>query len=353
MNDGTIFVTGGAGFIGSAVVRHLVLGRGNRVVTLDALSYAGHEENLAEVENAADHRFVRIDIADQDAVAALLAEERPAALLHLAAETHVDRSIDGPEAFVRTNVLGTQRLLEATRHYFAGLGSREKERFRFLQVSTDEVYGSLGPDDPAFTEASPYRPRSPYSASKAGADHLARAYHHTYGLPVIVTNCSNNYGPYQFPEKLIPLTILRALAHERVPVYGDGSNIRDWLHVEDHVSGLLAALEGGRQGETYLIGGENERSNLEVVRTVLGALNELAPAMFDYRDLIEFVPDRPGHDFRYAVDATKLRQQLGWAPERDFESGVLQTVGWYLDNRAWCTAVTNGRYGLERLGSPT
>jgi len=349
--DRTIVVTGGAGFIGSAVVRRLVADRRTRVVTLDALTYAGHRENLAEVDGAPNHRFAHLDILDADAVADLLAEERPTAVMHLAAESHVDRSIDGPEPFVRTNVLGTQRLLEVTRRYVAGLS--DAAGFRFLHVSTDEVYGSLGPDDAPFTEASPYRPRSPYAASKAAADHLARAYHHTYGLPVIVTNCSNNFGPYQYPEKLIPLTILKALAGEAVPVYGDGSNVRDWLYVEDHVSGLVAALERGRPGETYLIGGGNERSNLEVVRTVLGALNELAPAGRDHRELIAFVSDRPGHDFRYAVDAGRARSELGWEATRGFEEPVRDTVRWFLENGEWCRAVTRGRYTLERLGSPT
>lgn len=350
MNDNTILVTGGAGFIGSEVVRRLARNPDMRVVTVDALSYAGHLESLAEVEPSPNHRFVEGDIGDIEKMADLFVEERPRAVLHLAAETHVDRSIDGPEAFIRTNVLGTQRLLDASRHYHSKLGSDDQKRFRFLHVSTDEVYGSLGPHDPAFTEDSPYRPRSPYAASKAGADHVARAYHHTYGLPVVVTNCSNNFGPYQFPEKLIPLTVLRALNKEPVPVYGDGSNVRDWLHVEDHVSGLFRVLDLGRPGETYLIGGENERSNLEVVRSVLSAMNDLVPTGDDYTRLIEFVPDRPGHDFRYAVDATKLRSKLGWRPERSFEEGILDTVRWYLHHRAWCEAVTDGRYDLGRLG---
>ena len=348
----TILVTGGAGFIGSAVVRRLVAEGRHRVVTLDALTYAGHRESLAEVEGTPNYRFVHLDILDAGGVSALLAEERPDAVMHLAAESHVDRSIDDPEAFVRTNVLGTQRLLEAVRRHLADREPAAAERFRFLHVSTDEVYGSLGPDDPPFTERSAYRPRSPYAASKAAADHLARAYRHTYGLPVIVTNCSNNFGPYQYPEKLIPLTVLKALAGEPVPVYGDGSNVRDWLYVEDHVSGLLAALERGRPGETYLIGGGNERSNLEVVRTVLGALNELAPAERDHRQLIAFVSDRPGHDFRYAVDAGKARNELGWRAQRGFDEAMRDTVRWFLEHGEWCSAVTRGRYALERLGSP-
>ena len=349
MEQSTIFVTGGAGFIGSALVRDLVEGGLHRVVTIDALTYAGHRENLAQVEGAPNHRFVELDIAETEAMLGLFDEERPSAVLHLAAESHVDRSIDGPEAFVKTNVVGTMRLLDAARRYYATLDAARQKRFRFVQVSTDEVYGSLHADG-AFTEGSPYRPRSPYAASKAGADHLARAYHHTYGLPVLVTNCSNNYGPYQFPEKLIPLTILKALAGDAVPVYGDGSNVRDWLYVDDHVSGLLDVLERGRPGETYLIGGNNERSNLEVVRTVLNAMNQLAPATTDYRDLITFVADRPGHDFRYAVDATRIRRELGWTPQHPFEEGIRDTVQWYLDHQAWCAVVTDGRYGLERLG---
>jgi dTDP-glucose 4,6-dehydratase len=292
---------------------------------------------------------VELDITDAEGLRSIFAEERPDAVLHLAAESHVDRSIDGPEAFVRTNVLGTQRLLEATRGYLSGRD--DATSFRFLHVSTDEVYGSLGPDDAAFSESSPYRPRSPYAASKAAADHLARAYHHTYGLPVIVTNCSNNYGPYQYPEKLIPLTILKALAGEPVPVYGDGSNVRDWLHVDDHVAGLLAVVDQGRPGETYLIGGSSERTNLQVVHAILRALEDLAPSERDRRDLIRFVPDRPGHDLRYAVDTTRVRRELGWRPTRTFDEGIASTVQWYLQHADWSTSVTSGRYRLQRLGS--
>ncbi len=350
MKDRTIFVTGGAGFIGSAVVRRLVNDGYRRVVTIDALTYAGHRENLADVEDAPNHRFVELDITDADGLRSIFEEERPDAVLHLAAESHVDRSIDGPEAFVHTNVLGTQRLLDAARRHFTSLNGAARDAFRFLQVSTDEVYGSLGAEG-VFTEDSPYRPRSPYAASKAGADHLARAYWHTYGLPVLVTNCSNNYGPYQYPEKLIPLTLLKALAGEPVPVYGDGSNVRDWLHVDDHVAGLLAAMSEGRPGETYLIGGSNERTNLQVVHAILDALEDLAPSESDRRDLIRFVPDRPGHDLRYAVDATRIRQELGWRPQRSFEEGITSTVQWYLQHGDWCTSVTAGRYRLERLGS--
>jgi len=347
----TVLVTGGAGFIGSSLVRRLVADGLGRVVTVDALTYAGHLENLTEAADAPNHRFVELDITDGEGLRALFDEERPDAVLHLAAESHVDRSIDDPAAFVRTNVLGTQTLLEAARRHHARLDEDARADFRYLQVSTDEVYGALGPEG-RFTEASPYRPRSPYAASKAGADHLARATFETYGLPVLVTNCSNNYGPYQFPEKLIPLTILKALAGEPVPVYGDGSNVRDWLHVDDHVSGLLAALERGRPGETYLIGGDGERSNLEVVRAVLGALNEAAPGDRDYQELVTFVPDRPGHDFRYAVDASRSRRELGWKPSRSFEDGIRETVRWYVAHRGWCDAVTRDRYRFERLGTP-
>ncbi len=342
-------MTGGAGFIGSAVVRRLVGDGYRRVVTVDALTYAGHRESLAGADGAPNHRFVQLDITDAAGVRSLFEEERPDAVLHLAAESHVDRSIDGPEAFVRTNVLGTQHLLDAARRHLATLDGSGRDAFRFLHVSTDEVYGSLAAEG-AFTESSPYRPRSPYAASKAGADHLARAYWHTYGLPVLVTNCSNNYGPYQYPEKLIPLTLLRALAGEPVPVYGDGTNVRDWLHVEDHVDGLLAVLGRGRPGETYLIGGSSERSNLQVVHAILDALADLVPAERDYRDLIRFVPDRPGHDFRYAVDATRIRRELGWRPQQSFEEGITSTVKWYLEHGDWCTSVTAGRYRLERLG---
>ena len=323
-----------------------------RVVTIDALTYAGHRENLAEVEGAPNHRFVEMDITDASGLRSIFDEERPDAVLHLAAESHVDRSIDGPEAFVHTNVLGTQRLLDAARLYYGSLDGAERDTFRFLQVSTDEVYGSLGSEG-VFTEESSYAPRSPYAASKAGADHLARAYGHTYGLPVLVTNCSNNYGPYQYPEKLIPLTIQKALSGQPVPVYGEGSNVRDWLYVEDHVSGLLSVLDRGAPGNTYLIGGSNERTNLEVVRTVLGIMNDFAPSDRDYLELITFVPDRPGHDFRYAIDASRLRTELGWEPATGFEAGMRATVRWYLDHSSWCAAVTDGRYGLERLGTAT
>ncbi len=345
----TLLVTGGAGFIGSALVRHLLEATDARVVTVDALTYAGHRETLAPVEAHPRHRFVQLDVTDADGLSALFAEERPVGVAHLAAETHVDRSIDDPEAFVRSNTLGTVRLLEASRRHHASLPPAERDAFRFLMVSTDEVYGSLG-DEGAFDERSPYRPRSPYSASKAAADHFARAYFHTFGLPVLVTNCSNNYGPYQFPEKLLPLTLMRALAGQPVPIYGDGSNVRDWLYVEDHVVGLRAVLERGRVGDTYLIGGSSERTNLELVTTLLEVVQELAPGGRDYRELLSFVTDRPGHDHRYAVDASKIRSELGWAPSFELRDGLRATVAWYLDHRDWVRAVTDGRYDFERLG---
>ncbi len=350
MTRRTLIVTGGAGFIGSAVVRHLVRHTPHRVINIDALTYAGHRENVAEVADEPRHTLVHLDITNGEAVTELFRRERPDGVLHLAAETHVDRSIDGPEAFVHSNTVGTLRLLEATRAYLAEADDDARRAFRFLQVSTDEVYGALGAEG-AFDESSPYRPRSPYSASKAGADHLARAYFHTYGVPVLLTNCSNNYGPYQFPEKLIPLTTLRALAGATVPVYGDGSNVRDWLYVEDHVEALWTVFERGAPGETYLIGAGNERSNLQVVRGCLEALDRIVPGRA-HTELIAFVEDRPGHDFRYAVDAGKLRRELGWRPRHAFEGGLEATVRWYAEHRDWCAAVTGGRYGLERLGTP-
>ena len=345
----TYLVTGAAGFIGSALVRLLVAETGARVVSLDALTYAGDVRRLAAAGGELSHRFVELDIRDQPALTDLLMEERPAIIFHLAAETHVDRSIDGPEAFVTTNVLGTLRLLEATRAYLARISGAEQMAFRLVSVSTDEVYGSLGPEG-VFTEQSPFAPRSPYSASKAGADHLAQAYHQTFGLPVMVTHGSNNYGPYQFPEKLLPLALTRALAGESVPLYGDGRNVRDWLHVDDHSRGLLAAARRGRPGESYLLGGGNERSNREILELALGILGELAPSGRDYRELITLVTDRPGHDFRYAVDSAKAARELSWKPQVALTEGLRETVSWYLDNRDWTSSITEGRYGLERLG---
>ncbi|HEX7003758.1 MAG TPA: dTDP-glucose 4,6-dehydratase [Trueperaceae bacterium] len=350
MKARTILVTGGAGFIGSAVVRHLIGATRAEVVNLDKLTYAGHLESLGEARDSSRHHFEEADVADRPAVERVFARYRPDAVIHLAAETHVDRSIDGPSEFVRTNVQGTFTLLEAARRYWDTLEGQKWEEFRFLCVSTDEVFGSLG-EEGRFREDSRYDPRSPYSASKASADHFAKAYHHTFDLPVIVTNCSNNYGPYQFPEKLIPLATLRAAAGEPIPVYGRGENVRDWLHVDDHVAGLMAVLEGGRPGETYNIGGDSERTNLQLVKTICEALDELVPSERPYHELITFVEDRPGHDLRYAIDAGKIRNELGWAPKRTFEAALRETVAWYLENRDWCETVTRGaKYRLERLG---
>jgi len=338
-----ILVTGGAGFIGANFVLDWLARSDEPVVNLDKLTYAGNLGNLAEVAGDARHVFVRGDIGDRAEVDALLARHRPRAIVNFAAESHVDRSIHGPAAFVATNVVGTFTLLEAARDYWLALPVAERAAFRFLHVSTDEVYGSLGPDDPPFSESTAYAPNSPYSASKAGSDHLVRAYHHTYGLPTLTTNCSNNYGPRQFPEKLIPLMIVNALAAKPLPVYGDGGNVRDWLYVGDHCAAIRTVLAGGRPGETYNVGGNAEMRNVEVVRTVCGILGDLVPGR-DYTELITFVPDRPGHDRRYAIDASKIARELGWAPEQTFASGMRQTVQWYLDNRAWLAAVTSGEY---------
>ena len=347
----TILVTGGAGFIGSALVRYLVAERGDRVVDLDALTYAGNLDSLASLDGNPNHVFVQGDIRDGALVGRLLAEHRPSAIVHCAAETHVDRSIDGPRQFVETNVLGTTELLIAARGYWEGLDADAKQAFRFLHVSTDEVYGSLGPTG-KFTETTPYDPHSPYSASKAASDHLVRAFHDTYGMPTLITNCSNNYGPYQFPEKLIPLMILNALEGKKLPVYGDGRNVRDWLFVEDHCSALVRVLEAGAPGSTYNIGGDAERTNLEVVETLCRVVDELRPGLphAPCRGLITFVKDRPGHDLRYAMDTAKIQGELGWRPQQDFENGLRRTVQWYLDNAAWVGRVTSGKYRRERLG---
>jgi dTDP-glucose 4,6-dehydratase len=336
--ENPLLVTGGAGFIGSAVVRHLVEQTETPVVTVDTLTYAGHRENLAPVMDHPRHHFEEEDVADAAAMHRLFREYEPGGVLHLAAESHVDRSIDGPAAFVRTNVVGTQVLLEAARTYWAEQG--EPSDFRFLHVSTDEVYGELG-ETGAFTEETPYDPSSPYSASKAGADHLVRAWHRTYGLPVLITNCSNNYGPYQHPEKLIPVVILCALDGEPIPVYGDGKNVRDWLYVEDHVRALLRVLEAGRVGETYNVGGRQERENIAVVRTICDILDDRRPDAVEggHESLITFVEDRPGHDWRYAIDPSKVEDELGWAPQVDFEAGLRRTVRWYLEHRDWVRAV--------------
>jgi dTDP-glucose 4,6-dehydratase len=338
-----ILVTGGAGFIGANFVLDWIAGGGEAVVNLDKLTYAGNLANLDALKDDNRHVFVHGDIADRPLVERLLGEHRPRAVVNFAAESHVDRSIHGPAPFIQTNVVGTFTLLDVTRTFYAELASAERSSFRFLHVSTDEVYGSLGPIDRAFSETTAYAPNSPYAASKAAADHLARAYHHTYGLPVLTTNCSNNYGPRQFPEKLIPLMIHNAIAGKALPVYGDGGNVRDWLYVGDHCAAIRAVLERGRLGETYNVGGNAEKNNLEVVRTLCRILAELRPGR-DYEALITFVKDRPGHDRRYAIDAAKIRSELGWMPRQSFESGLERTVRWYLDNSAWFAAITSGEY---------
>jgi len=347
----TIIVTGGAGFIGSAVVRRLIHEGTDRVVNLDRLTYAGNLDSLGAARHDPRHILERVDICDAPEVARVFADHRPRAIMHLAAESHVDRSIDGPAAFVDTNIVGTFTLLETARDYFEELGEDERSRFRFHHVSTDEVYGSLG-DSGRFTEETPYAPSSPYAASKAASDHLVRAWGETYGLPVVVTNCSNNYGPYQFPEKLIPVLILKGLVGEPMPVYGKGDNVRDWLHVEDHAEALLRVLESGTSGATYNIGGDAERRNIDVAQAVGELLDELLPDSphAPHASLIELVTDRPGHDQRYAMDAGKIAHELGWRPRHTFESGLRQTVKWYLDNRSWWEAILSGDYRGERLG---
>jgi len=347
----TLLVTGGAGFIGGNFVLAAVAD-GLRVVNLDKLTYAGNLDTLQSLEGNALHVFVHGDIGDRMLVAKLLAEHRPDAIVNFAAESHVDRSIDGPAAFVETNVVGTLTLLECARDYWKSLEGAARDAFRFLHVSTDEVYGSLGVTG-KFTEATPYAPNSPYSASKAASDHLVRAFHHTYGLPVLTTNCSNNYGPYQFPEKLIPLIIARALAGEKLPVYGDGRNVRDWLFVLDHCAAIRRVLEAGRVGETYNVGGDAEAENIHVVKTICALLDERRPLPDGRKreSLIEFVADRPGHDRRYAIDASKLQNELGWKPSVSFETGIARTVDWYLDNQPWVKRVLDGSYRMERLGA--
>jgi dTDP-glucose 4,6-dehydratase len=347
----SVLVTGGAGFIGSAVVRLLVKAGASTVVNVDKLTYAGNLESLAEIETDAHYRFEQVDICDANAMARLFDRYKPAAVLHLAAESHVDRSIDGPSEFIQTNVVGTFTLLQGARRYWQSLDPSRRSAFRFVHVSTDEVFGSLG-ETGAFTEETPYSPNSPYSASKAGSDHLVRAWHHTYGLPTITTNCSNNYGPFQFPEKLIPLVIQRGLRGERLPVYGRGENVRDWLYVDDHARALLRVLEAGVPGETYAIGGRSERRNIDMVRAICALLDELAPnARVPRHDaLIEFVKDRPGHDLRYAIDSSRIERELGWTPSETFDSGLRRTVQWYLANQTWCDRVQSGAYRGERLG---
>jgi dTDP-glucose 4,6-dehydratase len=339
-----IFVTGGAGFIGSNFILDWLVETGEPVVNLDKLTYAGNLGNLAGLEGDARHIFVRGDIADQGLVGNLLAQYKPRAVVHFAAESHVDRSIRGPEVFIQTNVVGTFHLLEVVREYWGRLSVSKRERFRFLHISTDEVYGSLSPSDSPFSETTPYAPNSPYSASKASSDHLVRAYHHTYGVPTLTTNCSNNYGPYQFPEKLIPLMIFNALNSKPLPVYGDGGNIRDWLYVSDHCTAIREVLEWGKIGETYNIGGWSEKTNLEVIQALCGILDQLCPTLMPYASLITFVKDRPGHDRRYAIDARKIEKELSWKPSESFASGLRKTVVWYLNNMAWVENVVSGEY---------
>ncbi|MCL6697315.1 dTDP-glucose 4,6-dehydratase [Sphingomonas sp. NSE70-1] len=343
-----IIVTGGAGFIGSALVRHLVLEKGYDVLNIDALTYAGNLASLRQVEGRENYSFLHANICDREAIESAVSGFRPDRIMHLAAESHVDRSITGAADFIQTNVVGTFTLLEAARRYWGALEPSGRDAFRFLHVSTDEVYGSLG-DEGLFHEDTPYDPSSPYSASKASSDHLAKAWHRTYGLPIVVSNCSNNYGPYHFPEKLIPLTILNALEGKQLPVYGKGENVRDWLYVEDHARALDLIIERGRPGETYNVGGRNERRNIDVVRSICAVLDRAVPVELPRESLIEFVTDRPGHDARYAIDATKLEDELGWRAKEDFDSGIEKTVQWYLDNEWWWQPLRSG-YGGERLG---
>jgi dTDP-glucose 4,6-dehydratase len=346
-----LLVTGGAGFIGSAVVRRIVATTDWTVANVDKLTYAGNLESLGPALTSNRHRHHKVDICDRAALDQVFTVERPDAVLHLAAESHVDRSIDSAAPFIQTNVVGTWTMLEATQAYWRGLSGPAKERFRFQHISTDEVFGSLGSTG-KFSETTPYQPNSPYSASKAASDHLVRAWHHTHGLPTLATNCSNNYGPCHFPEKLIPLVIIRALRGEKLPIYGKGENVRDWLHVEDHAEALLMVLQKGRIGETYNVGGDAECRNIDVVRAICAILDELLPKSPNrpHENLIEFVTDRPGHDGRYAIDSSKIKREFGWTPRHDFESGLRSTVRWYLDNRAWWERVLSGAYRGERLG---
>jgi dTDP-glucose 4,6-dehydratase len=355
-----ILISGGAGFIGSAVIRHIIENTNNSVVNLDCLTYAGNLESIATVSDSDRYHFVQENICDAKAMAAVFAKYQPDSIMHLAAESHVDRSIDGPAAFMQTNIIGTFTLLEAARSYWAKLSDDKKAAFRFHHISTDEVYGDLEGTNDLFTEETSYEPSSPYSASKASSDHLVRAWNRTYGLPVIVTNCSNNYGPYHFPEKLVPHIILNALSAKSLPVYGDGSQIRDWLYVEDHARALYQVVSEGEVGETYNIGGHNEKTNIEVVETLCSILDELKPIdnnpafssspMTHYKELITFVTDRPGHDVRYAIDASKIEGELGWVPAESFETGIRKTVEWYLSNENWWKRILSGEYKLERIG---
>lgn len=349
-----ILITGGAGFIGSAVVRHVIENTENEVLNVDKLTYAGNLESLASVADHPRYKFSQTDICDRAALDELFENFQPDAVMHLAAESHVDRSITGPAAFIETNIIGTYQLLEAARHYWNILPENRKKAFRFHHISTDEVYGDLEGTEDLFLETTPYAPSSPYSASKASSDHLVRAWHRTYGLPVVLTNCSNNYGPFHFPEKLIPLVILNALAGKPLPVYGNGTQIRDWLYVEDHARALYKVVTEAAVGETYNIGGHNEQKNIDVVKAICELLEELVPnkpeGLARYQDLITYVTDRPGHDLRYAIDASKIQKDLGWVPQESFETGLRKTVQWYLENQEWCNRVLDGSYKLERLG---
>lgn len=350
-----ILITGGAGFIGSAVIRYMLDNTDFNIINVDKLTYAGNLDSLNEYSDNQRYRFVHADIVNAAALDEVFIDHQPTVVMHLAAESHVDRSIEGPLEFINTNILGTFNLLEASRKYFSGLSSAAQKQFRFHHISTDEVYGDLGNEDNPFTEQNSYNPSSPYSASKAGSDHLVRAWYRTYGLPVIVTNCSNNYGPYHFPEKLIPHVILNALQGKSLPIYGDGLQVRDWLFVADHARALTKVMIEGKVGDTYNIGGDNEKSNIDVVEAICDLLEELAPnkpsGIASYRDLIKFVKDRPGHDVRYAIDASKIRRELGWQPEESFESGIRKTVIWYLENSRWWERVLSGAYRLDRIES--
>lgn len=350
-----ILITGGAGFIGSAVVRHIINNTDDSVVNIDKLTYAGNLESLTSISESPKYTFIQADICDPAAIANIFEQRQPDAVMHLAAESHVDRSIDGPSEFIQTNIIGTYTLLEASRQYWNQLPVDKKASFRFHHISTDEVYGDLESTTDLFTETTPYAPSSPYSASKASSDHLVRAWQRTYGLPTIVTNCSNNYGPFHYPEKLIPLIILNALEGKPLPVYGNGQQIRDWLYVEDHARALYKVITEGKAGETYNIGGHNEKTNIDVVKTICNILEQLVPNkpnnLEHYSDLITYVTDRPGHDLRYAIDATKIKEELNWVPAETFETGLRKTVEWYLSNTKWCELVQNNKYNRERLGA--
>ncbi len=350
----TILVTGGAGFIGSNLLNYLIQSTDYQVVNVDKLTYSGNLDSLKKISDDPRYQFEQADICDAEAMQQIFNKHKPQLVMHLAAESHVDRSIEGPAEFLNTNIMGTFNLLEAARTHWQNPGKQDKQNFRFLHISTDEVFGSLGSEG-YFREDTSYKPNSPYSASKASSDHLVRAWHHTYGLPTLITNCSNNYGPYQFPEKLIPVVILKAIKGESIPVYGRGENIRDWLYVHDHVLALMSVLENGEVGETYNVGGNTEQNNLQLVEKICDILNQLKPnkEIGDYRDLITFVQDRPGHDLRYAIDASKIKRELGWKPRMTLETGLLETVNWYLENKDWWERILSGAYRLERIGLQT